>query len=131
MLYDGVCVSCHCAAYLIVLPALCLVVAPLCSIQCSGLGGMKPNCVLIAWPDSWRKKDTFSIFMSEEGRGGRGDGGGEGRKRGMRVLVGNMNGQEERVNDEGEGMEGFGCSKGEGGRSGRVWRLEEGLGERV
>lgn len=38
----------------------------------------------------------------------------------MRVLGGNMNGQEERVNDEGEGMEGFSCRKGEGGRrSGR------------
>lgn len=77
------------------LPVLCLVVAPLCSVQCSGLGGMKPNCVLIAWPDSWRKKDTYSIFMSE-------DGGGEGRKKGMRVLGGNMNGQEEIGNDEGE-----------------------------
>ena len=27
---------------------------------------MKPNCVLIAWPDSWRKKESWSIFMSEE-----------------------------------------------------------------
>ena len=61
---------------------LALGLSPVCrSIQCSGLGGMKPNCVLLAWPDSWRKKDSWSIFMSEEGEVGRG-----GRKEWMRVL---------------------------------------------
>ena len=52
-------------------PSLPFVLVLVCSIQCSGLGGMKPNCVLIAWPDSWRKKDSASTFMSEDGEGRR------------------------------------------------------------
>ena len=59
-----------------------LVLVLLYSIQCSGLGGMKPNCVLIAWPDSWRKKDSASTFMSEERGEGRGERRGRGRGRG-------------------------------------------------
>ena len=33
------------------------------AVQSSGLGGLKPNTVLLAWPDSWRKKQSFKTFI--------------------------------------------------------------------
>jgi len=33
------------------------------TIQGSGLGGLKPNTVLLAWPESWRKKQTSKTFI--------------------------------------------------------------------
>ena len=34
-------------------------------IQGAGLGGMKPNTVILGWPNSWRKKeeDSWRIFV--------------------------------------------------------------------
>ena len=33
------------------------------TIQGSGLGGLKPNTVLLAWPDSWKKKQSWKTFI--------------------------------------------------------------------
>lgn len=33
------------------------------TIQGSGLGGLKPNAVLLGWPDSWRKKQSWKTFI--------------------------------------------------------------------
>lgn len=33
------------------------------SIQGSGLGGLVPNTVLLAWPDAWRKKHSWKTFI--------------------------------------------------------------------
>jgi len=33
------------------------------SIQGSGLGGLVPNTVLLAWPDAWRKKQSWKAFI--------------------------------------------------------------------
>jgi hypothetical protein len=40
--------------------------ASLCRIQTSGLGGMKPNTVVVGWPNSWRKKedDGTQVFVN-------------------------------------------------------------------
>ena len=34
-------------------------------IQTAGLGGMKPNTVVLGWPNSWRKKeeDSWRVFV--------------------------------------------------------------------
>ena len=38
----------------------------LSSIQGAGLGGMQHNTVVIAWPDSWRRTTSWSVFIGEE-----------------------------------------------------------------
>ena len=35
------------------------------SIQGSGLGGLIPNTVLLAWPDAWRKKHSWKTFIGK------------------------------------------------------------------
>ena len=37
----------------------------LARIQTSGLGGMKPNTVILGWPNSWRKRedDGTKVFV--------------------------------------------------------------------
>ena len=34
-------------------------------IQTAGLGGMKPNTIVLGWPNSWRKKeeDSWRVFV--------------------------------------------------------------------
>ena len=34
-------------------------------IQTAGLGGMKPNTIILGWPNSWRKKeeDSWRVFV--------------------------------------------------------------------
>ena len=48
-------------------PALCAVMI-ICfssSIQGAGLGGMRHNTVIVAWPDSWRRTTSWSVFIGE------------------------------------------------------------------
>ncbi len=43
----------------------CTLVTCAYSIQFAGLGGMRHNTVVICWPDSWRKKTTWGVFIGE------------------------------------------------------------------
>ena len=53
------------------LPLLCLAslaispVPTVCRVQTCGLGGMKPNTVILGWPNSWRKRedDSTKVFV--------------------------------------------------------------------
>lgn len=33
-------------------------------LQASGLGGMQHNTILMAWPDSWKRKETQKLFIN-------------------------------------------------------------------
>ena len=33
-------------------------------LQASGLGGLKHNTVLLAWPESWKNKETYKQFIN-------------------------------------------------------------------
>ena len=37
----------------------------ICRVQTCGLGGMKPNTVILGWPNSWRKRedDSTKVFV--------------------------------------------------------------------
>jgi len=36
---------------------------PVFRIQTAGLGGMKPNTIVLGWPNSWRKKEDDSRLV--------------------------------------------------------------------
>ena len=33
-----------------------------CRLQTAGLGGLRPNTILMGWPDNWRSKNSYENF---------------------------------------------------------------------